>query len=278
MLSYQLKGSGDPLLLIHGWGMTYLIWRELVPLLIPHFQLVLVELPGMGTAQELGTEKPYYLACAEALEELRIELHIERWAILAYSTGTRAGEAYMQEYSQRVSQAVFLCPAYIRKSWQTAIQIEQWLDSKYTRVANWFLSGWLLYGMLFGFGFNLHHHEHVHECLNEITIQPQRTLKRTLFELPGKGRAPFMLPTSPVVPTLFIWGRQDALIDRPPRLRPNDIIILANHSAPLLTPHHVVSIALSFLKKEEEREKESTDTSQKNSSDAMLIQEPVKSW
>ncbi|GAC1342263.1 MAG: hypothetical protein NVS4B7_05030 [Ktedonobacteraceae bacterium] len=276
MLSYQLKGSGNPLLLIHGWGVTYTIWRELIPLLVPHFQLILVELPGMDIAQDLVPEKPYYLACAEALEELRIDLHIETWAILAYSTGTRACEAYMQQYPQRVSQAVFLCPAYIRKSWQAAIQIEQWIDSKYARVANWFLSGWLLYGMLLGFGFNLHCHDHVHECMKEITMRPQRTLKRTLFELPGKGRAPFTLPTSPPVPTLFIWGRQDALIARPPRLRPNDIVIFANHSAPLLTPHSVVSLALSFLKKEVYG-KESIVKGQKNPSYDMLIQQPVKS-
>lgn len=275
MLSYQLQGSGNPLLLIHGWGVTYPTWRELIPLLVPHFQLILVELPGMGAAHEIAPEKPYYPTCAEALEELRIALHIERWAILAYSTGTRAAEAYIQAYPQCVTQAVFLCPAYIRKSWQTAIQIEQWIDSKYSRVANWFLSGWPLYGFLFGFGFNLQNHDYVQEWMNEITMQPQHTLKRTLFELPGKGRAPFMLPTSPSVPALFIWGRQDALIARPPRLRPNDIIIFANHSAPILTPHSIVSIALAFLLGEQQND--NIEMRQKSSSHDMMMHEPANS-
>ncbi len=273
MLSYQLAGHGKPLLLIHGWCVTYTTWRQFIPLLAPHFQLILVELPGMGAIKEIEPEKPYYMTCAVALEELRIALHIEQWAILAYSTGTRACEAYMQCYPQSVSQAVFLCPAYIRKSWQIAIQIEQWIDSKYSNVANWFLSGWLLYGMLFGFGFNLQNHHHAHEWMNEIILQPQQTLKRTLFELPGKGRAPFTFPTSPPVPKLFIWGRQDAIIARPPRLQPNDIVIFANHSAPILTPHRVVSIALSFF---EIHAKENVDIEQKSSSHDMIIQEPTK--
>ena len=252
MLSYQTKGSGNPLLLIHGWGVTYTTWNKLIPLLVPHFQLILVELPGMGAAQEMIPEKSYYPACAEALEELRIALRIERWAILAYSTGTRACEAYMQRYTHYVSQAIFLCPAYIRKSWQTAVQIERWIDSKHSRVANWFLSGWPLFGMLFGFGFNLryHAHAHAHEWMAEIIMQPQQILKRTLFELPGTGRAPFTLPTSPPIPTLFIWGQQDAIMARPPRLRPNDILIFANHCAPILAPHSVVEIVLPFFKQE----------------------------
>ncbi len=260
MLSYQLKGSGNPLLLIHGWGVTYTTWNKLIPLLVPHFQLILVELPGMGTAQEIAPEKSYYLACAEALEELRIALQIERWAILAYSTGTRACEAYMQCYPQCVSQAIFLCPAYIRKSWHIAVQIERWIDSKHSRVANWFLSGWPLFGMLFGFGFNLRNHDSAYEWMNEIIMQPQQILKRTLFELPGTGRAPFTLPTSPTIPTLFIWGQQDAIIARPPRLRPNDIIIFANHSAPILVPHSVVEVVLPFFKQDVlENEKNSID-------------------
>ncbi len=81
-------------------------------------------------------------------------------------------------------------------------------------------------------------------------MQPQQILKRTLFELPDTGRAPFTLPTSPPIPTLFIWGQQDAIIARPPRLRPNDIIILANHCAPILAPHSVVEVVLPFFKQE----------------------------
>ena len=273
MLSYQLKGHGKPLLLIHGWGVTYATWRQFIPLLAPHFQLILVELPGMGTAGKVEPEKPYYITCAEALEELRLFLHIEKWAILAYSTGTRACEAYIQYYPQHVSQAVFLCPAYIRKSWQIALHIEQWLDSKYSKVANWFFSGWLLYGLLFGFGFNLQNRHHANEWMNEIIMHPQHTLKRTLFELPDKGRAPFTLPTSPPVPTLFIWGRQDAIIARPPHLRSNDIVILANHTAPIVTPHRVVSIALSFF---EIHSKEGLDIEQENSAYDMIIPESAK--
>ena len=37
-----------PLLLVHGFGISFNIWKELLPLLCPYFTLVMVELPGIG--------------------------------------------------------------------------------------------------------------------------------------------------------------------------------------------------------------------------------------
>ena len=247
-LPFRVEGSGYPLLLIHGWGVTHMVWQKLVLLLTPHFQLILVELPGVGAASEVMPDKPYYQACAEALEELRVAMGIERWAILAYSTGTRVGESYAQQYPQRVSRVVFLCPIYLRSYWTLALQVEQWIDAKRSELANWFLSGWRLYGMLLILGLNLRQRDYANEWMSEIELQPLGNLKRMLLELPGKGRAPFTLPTSPRVPTLFVWGRRDALTARPPDLRPNDVFIFANHGAPVLTPDEVAAVVLPFLK------------------------------
>jgi pimeloyl-ACP methyl ester carboxylesterase len=247
MLPYRLEGNGPPLLLIHGWGVTYKVWRNLVPLLKPHFQLILVELPGVGAACQEVLGKSYYPACAEALEELRAALGFEQWSILAYSTGTRAGEAYMQRYPQRVLRSVFLCPIYLRESWKLALEIEQWIDSRRSGLANWIISDWRLYGMLLALGFNLHGKACASEWMGEIKLQPLDNLKRMLLELPGKGRAPFTLPATPTVPTLFVWGRQDALTARPRRPRPNDVFISANHSAPVLAAQHVAEVVLPFL-------------------------------
>jgi pimeloyl-ACP methyl ester carboxylesterase len=250
MLPYHIEGSGNPLLLIHGWGVTYTVWQKLVPLLAPHFQLILVELPGLGAASEIDPGKPYYRACAEALEELRMTLGIEQWAVLAYSTGTRVSEIYLQRYPQHVTSAVFLCPMYLRRSWQMALQVGQWVDANGSGLVNWVLSGWRLYGLLLALGFNLHRRDCASEWRSEIELQPMDSLKRMLMDLPDKGRAPFMLPVSPPIPSLFVWGKRDALTARPPFSRPNDVFIFANHSAPVLNPDRVAAVVLPFLKEE----------------------------
>ena len=251
MLPYQIEGCGHPLLLIHGWGVTHAVWHKLVPLLAPHFQLIQIELPGAGTMRDVVFEKPYYPTCAEALEELRIALGIEEWAILAYSTGTRVCEAYMQQYSKHVTRAVFLCPIYLRKPSYMLIRFFLKINAKHPDVVNWLLSDWRLYGWLLLYGFNLRRNDYINDWMNEIKLLPTENLKRVVTDLPGTGRAPFIMPTSPSVPTLFVWGLRDAVSAPPSHLRPNDEIIVACHSAPLLNPQSVAEAVLPFLKEED---------------------------
>ncbi len=234
--------------------MTYNVWKNLVPLLGPHFQLILVELPWMGASGEMVPDRPYYEFCAGALEELRVALEIERWGILAYSTGTRAGEAYVQQYPQNVTRAVFLCPLYLHRSWTMALQMEEWINARQSGMADWFLSGWRLHGLLLTLGFNMHKSVYSDEWMDEIEMHPLENLKRMLLELPGKGRAPFSLPNSPSIPTLFVWGRRDALTARPLRSRPNDVFILANHGAPMLVPDQIARVVLPFFQGKLDRE------------------------
>lgn len=246
MLRYQLEGSGEPLLLIHGWGVTYVTWQNLVPLLKPYFQLILIELPGNGRSPDINPHQPYYPTCAELIEELRQSLGIEQWSVLAYSTGTRVAEAYLQRYAQNVKRAVFLCPIYLTDVCCLALRI---LDNALPRqpfslLTSWILSDWRLYTLILALGFNGKRHAYTYLWQHEIELQPVTNLTRMLCELPGKGRAPFELPS---VPVLFCWGSRDSLTARPRRPRANDVFIPADHSAPMLAPHSVAEVVVPFL-------------------------------
>ncbi len=242
MLRYRLEGSGSPLLLIHGWGVTYAVWQNLAPLLRPHFQLVMIELPGIGGSPQVDPGKPYYTACAEAIEEVRQALGIERWSILSYSSGTRAAEAYVQRYAATIQSVIFLCPIYLPELWSLFLRL---LDTPHPlRLRRWVFSKWRLYSLVLALGFNGHRNDYTKVWMHELELQPLDILVRSLSELPGNGRAPFKLPP---IPTLFIWGRQDALTARPRRPRPNDVMINANHSAPMLAATNVADVVLPFL-------------------------------
>ncbi|HET8913201.1 MAG TPA: alpha/beta hydrolase [Ktedonobacteraceae bacterium] len=238
-------------MLIHGWGLSYTIWQKLVPLLEPHFQLILVELPGMGNTELRAANKPYYETCAEALEELRLSLGIEQWAILSYSIGTRTSEIYLRDYPERVTRALFLCPNFLLKSWQICLHIVNWLNLKNVQLANWFFSDWRLFGILQFLAFNFRKTDDARLWMDEIELQSLENLKNMLLELPDKGRSPFNLPETSQVPTLFVWGLQDLLTARPFRPRPNDVFIPGNHAAPLYVPESIASIAVAFFQEEQ---------------------------
>lgn len=242
MLRYRLEGSGPPLLLIHGWGVTFAIWQNLAPLLKSHFQLIMIELPGLGGSPHVAVDEPYYYICAEAIEEVRQFLGIEHWAMLAYSSGTRAAEAYVKRYPQSVSHAIFLCPTYILEIWALFVRL---LDGPHSpTLMQWVFSDWRLHSLVRALGFNWQQHQYTYVWKKEIELQPIDILVRSLCEMPGQGRTPFYVPS---IPTLFIWGGRDALIARPRHLGPHDVVIPANHSAPMLAAPYVAEVVLPFL-------------------------------
>lgn len=41
-------GEGFPIVFFHGWGFDSRVWLPLIPRLLPHYQLILIDLPGFG--------------------------------------------------------------------------------------------------------------------------------------------------------------------------------------------------------------------------------------
>jgi len=143
-----------------------------------------------------------------------------------------------------VSRVIFLCPAHLTELSSLGLRLAWWLDNTRPELTEWALSDWRLYGFVRALGFNGRGHPYATAWTSEIEEQPVESLKRLMFELPQRGRAPFALPP---VPTLFIWGRRDALMARPRRAGPNHISIKADHSAPLLAARDIAQVALPFL-------------------------------
>ncbi len=54
--SHRLRrsGTGRPLVLVHGLGASFDCWREVVPLLVPHREVVVLDLPGFGRSAPLA--------------------------------------------------------------------------------------------------------------------------------------------------------------------------------------------------------------------------------
>ena len=53
-LHVEARGSGAPLLLIHGWGMHGGMWGDVAGQLTQHFRVLAVDLPGHGFSAESG--------------------------------------------------------------------------------------------------------------------------------------------------------------------------------------------------------------------------------
>jgi pimeloyl-ACP methyl ester carboxylesterase len=244
MLNYEVDGNGPPLLMIHGFGISFHIWQELRTRLRDHFTLIMVELPGIGDSPLPPLSKPYLVSAIDGLEAVRTALGIERWCVLGYSSGSRVAEHYLQRHAERIERAVFLCPALTSRLKASSFSAALRLDRHFPQLGNWILSGPRIRFLINLLGLNLTHKGLLSAWFDEITSQPVEILKETLRSMPAGGAQKFELPD---LPALFIWGRADLIMDRPHRLSAHDRLIRADHSAPQTDAQEVGEVILSFL-------------------------------
>jgi len=100
-IAYSRRGSGKPLVLVHGYPLDHTIWNEVVPLLENDFDLILPDLRGFG--QSDAVESPYKIAdMASDIAGLLDHLDIEQTAIAGHSMGGYVALAFARAYSERV--------------------------------------------------------------------------------------------------------------------------------------------------------------------------------
>ncbi len=51
-IAYRDSGDGDPLLFVHGWPVSSLTWRKVIPALEPSYRCIAVDLMGIGESQK----------------------------------------------------------------------------------------------------------------------------------------------------------------------------------------------------------------------------------
>jgi pimeloyl-ACP methyl ester carboxylesterase len=100
-LSYRFEGTGDPLLLLHAFGLDKEEWRPVVPLLAPHRRVLVVDLPGHGgspmpPAGVPASPRGYASVIGALLDELGLDQidvagnSIGGWAALELALAGRA--------------------------------------------------------------------------------------------------------------------------------------------------------------------------------------------
>jgi magnesium chelatase accessory protein len=83
----QLMGQGPCLLLLHGTAAATHSWRDLAPLLAPHFTLIAPDLPGHGFTNSLPQARVSLAGFSEALRALLNKLQASPDLVLGHSAG-----------------------------------------------------------------------------------------------------------------------------------------------------------------------------------------------
>lgn len=109
-VSYQVKGSGPALYMVHGIGSRKVTWDGIVPELEGDFTCVTYDLRGHGDSP-VGTV-PYSLEdMVNDLEALREKLGHEQIHVIGHSLGGMIGPAYAKAYPDRTLSVGLLSTA-----------------------------------------------------------------------------------------------------------------------------------------------------------------------
>ncbi len=112
LISYQMAGSGPPLLLLHGFPQTKMIWHRVAPALAKHFTVIASDLRGYGASskpQGLADHSTYSKrAMASDQAQLMNALGFSHYGVLGHDRGGRVAHRLALDYGKQVNKLMVL--------------------------------------------------------------------------------------------------------------------------------------------------------------------------
>ena len=100
-LHYVIGGEGEPLVLLHGWGSTWYMWRKVMPALAERYTVIAPDLPGLGDSDvpEGGFDKA---TTAERIRTLVQDLGHSEINLVGHDIGLMVAYAYAAAHPEEV--------------------------------------------------------------------------------------------------------------------------------------------------------------------------------
>jgi haloacetate dehalogenase len=108
----RVGGEGPPLLLLHGFSSTHVMWHQVAPLLADKFTLIIADLPGYGWSDMPRSDEnhtPYTKrAMAVTMVEAMQELGYVHFALAGHDRGGRVSYRLALDHPGRLSKLAVL--------------------------------------------------------------------------------------------------------------------------------------------------------------------------
>jgi len=121
-------GSGPPLLLLHGYPQTHVIWHKIARHLTDRFTVVLTDLRGYGDSSkpEGGARHVNYSFRAMAQDQLEVMRHLgyERFYLGSHDRGAKTAHRLCLDHPEAIRKVCFL--EIIRQAQLPILQSEQY--------------------------------------------------------------------------------------------------------------------------------------------------------
>jgi haloacetate dehalogenase len=130
-INFVTAGSGPPVLLLHGYPQTHIMWRKVAPQLAQKFTVVAADLRGYGDSSKPPDGENHFghskRAMAQDQVEVMASLGFQKFAVVGHDRGGRVAHRMALDHADRVTSVTVLdiVPTYklfhnVTKEWATS--------------------------------------------------------------------------------------------------------------------------------------------------------------
>jgi len=213
-MHYQVKGSGKPLILIHGFFLDSTLWLNNIDCLAKHFKVHAIDLWGFGYSTYDPMAYSYKLF-SEQLEAFMDELNIEKAIIVGQSLGGGIGIRFCIKNWKRVEKLVLVNTAGLANQEPFGARVfmcplvgELLLKLKINVLRRKILQEFYFYNMGLIDQELFERLTRFHKVKGSVT-STLAVMRRKFADKLGRDIEQL---ASLSVPTLIVWGRQDKAI------------------------------------------------------------------
>jgi pimeloyl-ACP methyl ester carboxylesterase len=106
-LHYLTAGQGTPLILLHGYAETSLMWKPIIPALAQRFTVIAPDLPGIGDS-DIPADGLNMKRAAIRIHDLARSLGVEHAAVVGHDIGLMVAYAYAAQFAAEVTKLVLM--------------------------------------------------------------------------------------------------------------------------------------------------------------------------
>lgn len=132
------KGSGKPVLLLHGYPETHVCWHRVAPLLAEHFTVICSDLRGCGDSSKPAGDPEHLNYSKRMMGQDQVEvmqaLGFRDFAVVGHDRGARVAHRLALDHADKVTQLALLDII------PTSVAFEKVDKEMATAAFNWFFS------------------------------------------------------------------------------------------------------------------------------------------
>jgi pimeloyl-ACP methyl ester carboxylesterase len=106
-LHYLTAGHGAPLILLHGYAETSLMWRPIIPVLAERFTVIAPDLPGIGDS-DIPADGLDMKSAAVRIHGLSQLLGVQKAELVGHDIGLMVAYAYAAQFPAEVTKLVLM--------------------------------------------------------------------------------------------------------------------------------------------------------------------------